>query len=89
MKSLAVLEYMFIFDPDDAFRSGSEFEKALAEFFGAHGLDASIIETRGGSTRRILLITRTDDLTDVKAPKEPVQKAAKFTLDQSIKSFKK
>lgn len=60
MKSLAVLEYMFMFEPNSTWKTGLEFEKDLADYFTMRGYEAEIIESRGGSMRRILYIHKVE-----------------------------
>lgn len=74
------LEYSFLFDPDTTWDSLSSFEKDLADFFAAHGLEAEIIKmVEGQIGGRILWIKKMDifdkmSLTPPPKPKGP-QKA--------------
>lgn len=58
MTSLAIIEYMFMFDPSNTWQQGSQFEKDLADFFAANGFQCEVVETKGGSTKRVLVITK-------------------------------
>lgn len=57
-RKIAVLEYSFIFDPSDTWSSGYEFENQLADYFAAHGIEAEIVETAGGTGRRVIFMQR-------------------------------
>jgi len=60
---LAFLEYTFVFQPGaQTWQRGFEFEKDLADFLAAHGLEAKIIETIGGTGRRVVLVEKMDKL---------------------------
>jgi hypothetical protein len=58
MNTLAILEYMFVFDPTDTWQHGSQFEKSLSEYFYSQGFDVSLIDIRGGSNKRAIQITK-------------------------------
>lgn len=78
MKRLAFLEYTFIFDPETTWDSGSNFERDLADFFGAHGLEAQIVETVGGTGRRVLVISRAEVIAPLTSKKTPPKKEKSF-----------
>lgn len=65
MKQVAILEYTFLFDPEETWDSGSKFEANLADFFAAHGYEANVVETRGTSSRRVIHLTRMDKLEEL------------------------
>jgi hypothetical protein len=68
-KQLAFLEYTFVFEPGaQTWQRGFEFEKDLADFLAAHGLDASITETIGGTGRRVIFIEGMDKMADLLNP---------------------
>lgn len=57
VQKLALLEYLFVFDPTQTWGHFHEFESELAKFFEQRNLEAKAIETIAGSpTRRMLLI---------------------------------
>ncbi len=59
----ACLEYTFIFDPAAAWQNSYQFEKDLADFLLAFGLEAQTVKTvDGGNSRKILLVKRVDKL---------------------------
>ncbi len=43
-----------MFDPAQAWSSGSQFEASLADFFAAHGFEAQVIEAKGGTGERVI-----------------------------------
>ena len=78
MKQLAIIEYTFIFEPSsETWQSGFEFERDLADFFAAHGLEANMVDVTGGATRRVIYISRMDKLDVVRqaADKPPISTA--------------
>lgn len=58
MKNIALLEYMFMFEPGSTWQSGVDFERDLADFFAASGYEANWITTRGNSVKRVLFIQK-------------------------------
>ena len=68
MKQIALLEYMIIFDPTSAWQHGSEFEKALADFFAAYDYDMQVVDVRGGSGKRVIYLTK---LETISVPEPP------------------
>lgn len=79
-KQIAYLEYTFIFDPSEAWQSGSKFERDLADFFAAHGFEAEVVETVGNASRRVLSITRISETLEFDkkpAPPKSIQQSMK------------
>ena len=77
MKKIAILEYSFLFEPGtQTWTRGSEFETDLADFLAAHGLEANIVDTVGGSGRRVMYIQAIEMMPP--APKPPPVKLVKF-----------
>lgn len=63
MDKLAILEYSFLFESgNDTWTRSSEFENDLGKFFESHGLVAQVIETGGGTGRRVIYIKPNDKL---------------------------
>lgn len=57
--TLALLEYLFLFDPEKTWQHLSQFESDLGEFFKSKGYEAQIVPTVDSqSSRRILFLTR-------------------------------
>lgn len=88
MKQLAFLEYTYVFEPTaQTWQRGFEFEKDLADFFAAHGLEANIVETVGGSGRRVIYIAKIEDKLDKlrQAEEKPkgIQQALKNVTKQA------
>jgi hypothetical protein len=54
MKRLAILDYMFLFDPTEGWSNGFQFERDLTDFFTAYGFTAEIIEPKGNAGRRVI-----------------------------------
>lgn len=88
MKTIAFLDYSFVFPLDSM--GGYEFERDLVDFFNQKGLDAQVIETKGGTGRRLFYITRREvtpmpiPTTIVKTPKQALREF-KQNLPQSAK----
>lgn len=62
-KNLVVLEYLFIFNPEETWDTLSGFEKDLARSFNEHGLEATIIKSiEGQQGKRVLLIQKKEEL---------------------------
>lgn len=78
-KQIAILEYTFMFDPAQTYTSGTDFEVDLAVFFKSKGYEAQIVDTRGGTGRRVLWISRVDRLEALARPvkEKGVQKVLK------------
>jgi hypothetical protein len=60
MDKIAMLEYSFIFDPDEVWSRGWEFEIDLVDFFNSKGFKAKVIETSGNASRRVLYVQKDD-----------------------------
>jgi hypothetical protein len=58
MKKLAVLEYTFLFEPEETWQHLFQFEKDLTDFFKSKGKELQVVKTIEGATtgRRIVLI---------------------------------
>lgn len=65
MKQLAILEYEILFDPIETWSSGYQFENMFADFFAAHGYEAQIIESRGGTGKRVIFIDRVNEFKQI------------------------
>lgn len=71
-KTLAFLEYTFIFEPgSETWTRGLEFEKDLTDFLAAHGLVGEIIETIGGTGRRVIFIEKMDKFDELRGQANP------------------
>ncbi len=73
MKQIAVLEYLIMFDPAEAWTSGSQFEANFADFFNAFGFEANIVESRGGTGRRVIFLSPIDVIKTPEPGKEEKQ----------------
>lgn len=72
---MVLLEYDFLFNPSEAWTNLSDFEKSLADFFSAHGLEAEIIKTVEGQVgKRILLVRKAEELSFEDTSKKPTPK---------------
>jgi hypothetical protein len=61
-RQLAVLQYMFMFEPDiDTWQRGFDFEKDLDSFFSSYGFDMDVVDTTGGSGTRVIYLTKRED----------------------------
>lgn len=79
MKNLAILEYSFLFDTTTTWQHGSQFEADLSDFFAANGFEATIIEPKGNSSRRILFIEKIEEMPKLNnTPTGPKQGIAKI-----------
>ena len=62
-KNLVVLEYLFMFNPEETWDTLSGFEKDLARSFAEHGLEATIIKSiEGQQGKRVLLVQKKEEL---------------------------
>lgn len=90
-KTLAFLEYTFIFEPGaETWTRGMEFEKDLADFLAAHKLDADVVNTVGGTGRRVLYISSMEKLDKMRQdePQKGVQKALSNAMKQAQQAGK-
>ena len=63
VKHLVVLEYLFMFNPEEIYDSLSAFEKDLARAFAEHGVEATIIKSIDGQQgKRVLLLQKKQEL---------------------------
>lgn len=76
--NIAILEYEIIFNPDEAWSNGSQFESQFSDFFAAFGFEAQIIETRGGTGKRVIFINRINEVPEIKeAPQQSLTQEVK------------
>ena len=76
MKKLAFLEYAFIFEPETAWANIYDFEKDLAKFLRASGLEGQIIDAvKGQIGRRVIFVRRLPDM--LQDPSRSWREAAK------------
>lgn len=68
MKPLAFLEYAFMFEPTETWSNIHAFERDLADFFAAHGLEAQVLKTVDGATGRRILFVRKIELLTIAPP---------------------
>lgn len=62
MKQLALLQYIFLFEPGmDTWVRGFDFENDLDGFFSAYGYDMDVVDTTGGSGTRAIYLTKKQD----------------------------
>lgn len=74
MKNIAILDYLFMFDPTEGWSNGFYFERDLADFFAAHGFEARIVESTGGLSRRVVWLSKIEMPPPLPAPQRTVQK---------------
>lgn len=91
---LAILNYMFMFDPTDTgWTSGSKFESSFVDYWAAFGYEAEVIETAGSGVKAIM-IRKIDSLNQVKDMKnqqvslKPQDTLKQMQPDAPTKSFK-
>jgi hypothetical protein len=71
--NLQLLDYTFMFDPEQTYQHLFQFEQDLQKFFRDKQMDMQIVKTmEGGQGRRILIITKKDLETHINTPKNPV-----------------
>ena len=87
MKKIAILDYMFIFEPDTTWQSGSAFERDLADFYAAHGYDCQVIEPRGNSGKRIIFVTNIDALSLMKNDKNKIVSPRQVSPQKILKKM--
>lgn len=69
---LVVLEYMFMFDPEETWGNLHAFETDLAKAFSEHGAEAIIIKSVEGSpAKRIMYIKKKEELQPLTAKDMP------------------
>lgn len=69
MKQIAFLEYMFMFDPSEAWSHLFEFEQEIARFFRQCGLEATIIKpVEGQQSRRMLYLKKAEVIKPISNP---------------------
>lgn len=94
MKQVAFLEYSFMFDPSEAWSNGYQFENQLADFFTAYGFEARIIQTAGGTGRRIIFVERIDvpktvePISNQLNTTEQIKKIAQKVPTKSFKDYR-
>ena len=82
MKNIALLDYLFLFDPSETWSNLYQFEADLTRFFEERGLIVSVIKTvDGGTGRRILMIEKAQEI-----PTPPVTPPSK-SVNQTIASM--
>lgn len=87
-KKYVFLEYTFLFEPSTAWTSLSSFETDLADFFGAHGMDAEIIKTVDGQMgKRILLIQKAEEIKG-QPPSTSIKPTPKIPVKADIDKFR-
>ena len=61
--SLVVLQYLFMFDPEETWSSLHAFETDLAKMFNEHGIEATIVKAADGQQGlRVLYIKKKQEL---------------------------
>jgi len=84
-KSVTLLEYTFIFKAgENTWTRGIEFETDLSKFFATVGLEAEVVETFGGSGRRVIFISSMNKL-DKMAKAKTVEKGPQKKLKEMAK----
>lgn len=90
---IALLEYIFLFDPTDTWSYRYEFESELVAFFKSKGFEAVILQTMDDSNvRRVLQIKPMDKgLLDIPLPPQKgVQAMLKeMSGDKKVKNAKR
>ena len=85
MKQLAIIEYTFIFEPgSETWQSGFEFERSLADFLAAHGLEAQMVDVTGGATRRVIYVQKMDKLDEVRQAADKPQIPPQVALNRMM-----
>lgn len=73
------LEYTFIFDPAELWRTRSAFDADLAALFKARGMQVETVESSDNdSSDRMLLISKAQDVVPHEKPKSPQEQLAKM-----------
>lgn len=80
MKEVAILEYMFMFDPGATWQTGSDFESDLIEFFAMHGKTVSIIDSTGTTHKRVVCISMADAFDNPPIPELPKPRSVQEVL---------
>lgn len=88
MKDFAILEYTFMFEPTTTWQHGSQFENQLSDFFAANGYEANIMETKGGSGRRVIFLSKIELLQPLRKTPEGKQIPILKKINSAPKSWK-
>ncbi len=66
------LEYTFIFDPAELWRTRSAFDSDLSALFKARGMQAEMVESSNKEeTKRMVIISKAQDVIPHEKPKSP------------------
>lgn len=95
MKQIAVLKYTIIFDPSETWTNGYQFEKDLADFFAAHGKEAQIVQSAGGTGERVIWISplvapiaqRIPQPRETKSANEQIKQVQQQTPQKGYKTY--
>ena len=68
MKQQAIFEFMIIFDPSETWTNVYQLDSDFAAFLKTKGLEAQVLTPLGGSTRRIINITKMEEMPPVSMP---------------------
>lgn len=91
MKDLALLEYLFMFDPSSTWTHLYQFESDLVKFFTEHGMEASLVPTiTGGEGRRMIFLAKKQEVIANNNQKNPVGRPPSIgTMFRKIEPVKK
>lgn len=84
MKNMVILEYLFMFNPNQTWGHLYEFEKSLAEFFNSKGMEATVVKTVDGVQGRRMLVISKKEVTTL--PTTPTPAGRPKGLKAYIKS---
>ena len=68
-KSLAYLDYTFIFDPSEVWGNITDVEKDFGIFLSERGLEGEILVPMGVVNKRVVLISKKQGLPPISSPK--------------------
>lgn len=86
-KRLAFLEYTFVFEPSvSTWQTGFSFEKDIYDFLASNSLEAEIVDTVGGSSRRIIYVQSMNKLDKIvnDTPPKGIQSSLQNTMRKAM-----
>jgi len=77
-KTIAMLEYTFLFDPKELWRTRSDFEYDFAKFLKEYGIVAEFVPNEGGDFKRVFHLYKPQ--TSLPTPIKNVEQNKKLAL---------
>jgi hypothetical protein len=85
---LALLKYMFLFDPSDTlWTTPNEFERKLTDFFASVGFEAQLVPTAGNTGEKVIQVSSMDKLSQMAKDVGSVAEAKQKPPGQVLKEL--